>query len=548
MILLNMPHHRQRERKRLGAGNPIFFLHAALYTFANTPITPEKSLRSMTEINFRTKFKLALGALIVLIAALTFTTSRAMNSLNGALDRVAFRMSKLADRSSQVVETVGELADAQQALLLRSILSDTNGVEQNRRALASAQNRLDSIFTELTTLLDDADRSTMLALKDRANAIRPVSDEFLQLVTKQQMNDALKLVSERLIPAYDDLQRSARAFAVMQREKIAASTLATQQDAARSRILGFIFVGLTLASAALLALLIRQMNTALESMTSEVYDGATSVGEAATQMSTVSQSLAQGASEQAASLDQTSASTEQINRMVHKNAENSHAVTDFTANANNLLTDANQKLGQMLVSMKDISSSSEKISKIIRVIDEIAFQTNILSLNAAVEAARAGEAGMGFAVVADEVRNLAQRCSQAARDTSALIEESINHSRNGKVRLDEVAISMRQVTDSALEVQKLSDQVHVGSKEQSKGVERISHAILQIQNVTQRNAASAEEGAAAGAQMSAQAEHLQSAVCRLRERVGIGDGGSAAKSAGPRGKAMDFEPAAEWNS
>ena len=107
--------------------------------------------------------------------------------------------------------------------------------------------------------------------------------------------------------------------------------------------------------------------------------------------------------------------------------------------ANRVLTEANQKLNQMLESMKDISTSSEKISKIIRVIDEIAFQTNILSLNAAVEAARAGEAGMGFAVVAEEVRNLAQRCSQAAKDTSVLIAESIAHARTGKVRLDEVA-------------------------------------------------------------------------------------------------------------
>jgi methyl-accepting chemotaxis protein len=499
----------------------------------------------MTEINFRTKFNVALGALIVLVAALAFTTIRAMNSLNGALDRVAFRMSKRADRSSQVVETVGALAAAQQALLLRSILSDAAGVEQNRRALNSAQNRMESIFGELIGLLDDADRTTMLGLKERANAIRPVSDEFVQLVTKQQMNDALKLVSEKLVPAYDDLQRSARAFVDNQREKTAATTLATQQDAAQSRILALVFVGLTLVSALLLGVLIRQMNQALESMTSDVYDGATSVGQAAAQMSAVSQSLAHGASEQAASLDQTSASTDQINRMVHKNAENSHAVTGFAANANHLLTEANQKLEQMLVSMKDISSSSERISKIIRVIDEIAFQTNILSLNAAVEAARAGEAGMGFAVVADEVRNLAQRCSQAARDTSALIEESIGHSRNGKVRLDEVALSMRQVTDSALEVQKLSDEVHVGSQEQSKGVERISQAILQIQKVTQRNAASAEDGAAAGAQMSAEAEHLQSAVDRLREMVGIRHGESAVKSA--RFEA-EFEPTSEWTS
>jgi methyl-accepting chemotaxis protein/methyl-accepting chemotaxis protein-1 (serine sensor receptor) len=233
--------------------------------------------------------------------------------------------------------------------------------------------------------------------------------------------------------------------------------------------------------------------------------------------------LAQGASEQAVSLEQTSASAEQVNAMVQRNAKSSREAAEHTNDANRLLTEANQKLEHMLVSMRDISLSSEKISKIIRVIDEIAFQTNILSLNAAVEAARAGEAGMGFAVVADEVRNLAQRCSQAAKDTSGLIEESIQHSKTGRVRLDEVAGAMRQVTDSAMQVQRLSNEVNAGSEEQARAIEQISKAILQIQQVTQQTAASAEEGASAGSQMSSEAENLQSTVHRMRAMLGMHD-------------------------
>src|SRR5581483_4737216 len=123
----------------------------------------------------------------------------------------------------------------------------------------------------------------------------------------------------------------------------------------------------------------------------------------------------------------------------------------------------------------------------------------------------------------DEVRNLAQRCSQAAKDTSGLIEESIQHSKTGKVRLDEVAAAMRQVTESAVQVQRLSNDVNAGSEEQARAIEQISRAILQIQQVTQQTAASAEEGASAGAQMSAEAEHLQSAVNRMRAMLGMTD-------------------------
>src|SRR5271156_3316875 len=123
----------------------------------------------------------------------------------------------------------------------------------------------------------------------------------------------------------------------------------------------------------------------------------------------------------------------------------------------------------MVQSMQEITGSSDKISKIIKVIDEIAFQTNILALNAAVEAARAGEAGMGFAVVADEVRSLAQRSAQAAKDTATLIEDSITRSREGKMKVDQVSFAIKVVTQDSTGVKILIDEVSLGSEEQSRG-------------------------------------------------------------------------------
>jgi methyl-accepting chemotaxis protein len=307
---------------------------------------------------------------------------------------------------------------------------------------------------------------------------------------------------------------------------MSSETDSVMANASAARILAFVFVGLTACCSVLITFVVRQMNSALGKMGSQVSDGARQVARAAAQMGSISQSLAQGASEQAASLEQTSASAEQVNFMVQKNARSSREAAEHTNDANRRLVEANQKLELMLVSMRDIYSSSEKISKIIRAIDEIAFQTNVLSLNAAVEAARAGEAGMGFAVVADEVRNLAQRCSSAAKDTAGLIEDSIQHSRTGKTRLDEVAESMRQVTESSIQVQRLSNEVNAGSEEQARAIEQISKAILQIQQVTQQTAAGAEEGASAGAEMGSEADHLQAAVRRMRTMLGMAESNS----------------------
>jgi methyl-accepting chemotaxis protein/methyl-accepting chemotaxis protein-1 (serine sensor receptor) len=254
----------------------------------------------------------------------------------------------------------------------------------------------------------------------------------------------------------------------------------------------------------------------------ELHEGADEVALAAGQISASSQSLARGASEQAASLEETAASSEEMSAMTRRNAGNSPQAAQFMSAVGQRVVEANRTLADMTMSMREIDVSSGRIAKIIRVIDEIAFQTNILALNAAVEAARAGEAGMGFAVVADEVRNLAQRSAQAAKDTAALIEESILNSRKGSARLEEVAASIQGVTESAGAVKALVDDAEASGKEQAQGIEMIAKAVSRMDAVTQRTAASAEESAAASGELYGQSQALRRVVEQLEAMVGGG--------------------------
>lgn len=292
-------------------------------------------------------------------------------------------------------------------------------------------------------------------------------------------------------------------------------------------VIGFILIAFGVGAVVLLV--VRQINRSLRRLAGALSDGAAQVSDAAGQVSAAGQTLAQGASQQAASLEETSASSEEIATMTRRNAEHSEEAARLMVSTASSVEGANHKMEEMVNSMKEITASSSKISKIIKVIDEIAFQTNILALNAAVEAARAGEAGMGFAVVADEVRNLAQRCAQAARNTAELIEESITRSNDGSNRLSEVADSITAITDQSSKVKVLVDEIHVGSKEQSRGIEQVAGAVSQMQQVTQSNAASAEESAAAGRELANQSDTLHRLVVELNALVGT-DGNSRTAS------------------
>ncbi len=258
--------------------------------------------------------------------------------------------------------------------------------------------------------------------------------------------------------------------------------------------------------------------------------GADQTAAAAGQISASSQSLAEGATEQAASLEETSSSLEEMSSMTKRNADNAQKANDLSREARQAADAGTVDMKAMATAMTDIKTSSDDIAKIIKTIDEIAFQTNILALNAAVEAARAGEAGMGFAVVAEEVRNLAQRSAVAAKETAGKIEGAITKTALGVQLSDKVAKTLQEIVDKARQVDELVAEVANASKEQTQGIHQLNTAISQIDKVTQSNAAGAEECASASEEMSAQTEALKGAVRQLLALVNGQESGTVQSS------------------
>ncbi|MCL4692769.1 MAG: hypothetical protein KJ060_09700 [Candidatus Hydrogenedentes bacterium] len=240
---------------------------------------------------------------------------------------------------------------------------------------------------------------------------------------------------------------------------------------------------------------------------------------AAGQVAESGQQISDGASQQASSLEETSASLEEMASMTHHNSDNAEQAAHMAAEAEAAAVKGGEAMTRMSEAINQIQNSSGETAKIIKTIDEIAFQTNLLALNAAVEAARAGEAGKGFAVVAEEVRNLAQRSAEAARNTSALIEEAQRNSDHGVSVSKEVGEILSGIVENVQKVSQLIGEVAAGSKEQSQGIEQINIAVSQLDKITQSNAASSEESAAASEELSAQAAQMRDIVNGLTRYV-----------------------------
>ena len=355
---------------------------------------------------------------------------------------------------------------------------------------------------------------------------RKASDEIAATLdmTLQSIAERSRVVSELagiLKTVNDDATGQATALASF-----------TESSVTSSAKLMLISSGIAVVLASVLAWVIsRSITKPISRVAATLGAGADQTASASSQVSSASQSLAQGASEQAASLEETSSSLEEISSMTRKNADTAQQAALLAEEAHRTATAGNQSMQRMSAAINTIQKSAQETAKIIKVIDEIAFQTNLLALNAAVEAARAGEAGKGFAVVAEEVRNLAMRSAEAAKNTSAMIEESVGNARGGVAMAEDVAKSLGAIMTANDKVNALIAEIAAASREQSTGIEQVNTSVTQMDKVTQANAAAAEESAAASEELNSQAEQLRSCVGELVEIIGGARHASPAPSA-----------------
>lgn len=434
--------------------------------------------------------------------------------------------------TKQFLPGIVALARLQQsALNLKSITlqfalaKDEAAMSGQKQAFQSETQRIARELVELRALAKDGQSQSLIT--EFAAAIetyRVTAERFQTELRSGDFEKAMATLDHDVGTSQQVIETELNALSgqYFQLSQTAGKTMADvlAQSNRFSSLAGWVLACVTILCLGIAQLTIRAISQRLRETNATLAASTESVQVNAEVVANSSQRLAQGSGEQAASLRETSTSLEQLDSMTQSNAQSATRAKQAANEARTSADSGADRMKAMQGAMEAIIASSGEISKILKTIDEIAFQTNILALNAAVEAARAGQAGAGFAVVAEEVRELAQRSARAARETAVKIEDSVSKSNQGARISREVATSFELIQQQIRSLDSIVGEIAAASQEQMTGIGQVNTAVLHMEKITQSNANNAEETAGASHDLTAQAEALTEAMNLLRKVIG----------------------------
>ena len=473
--------------------------------------------------------------LIITIGLGAFCLFRSVGLKTNILDLGENIMPSIELQSKWIAEIDTKMICVQQ---LNDTLSAERRAEIMKRLHESTENAAKFIKQYEPMIVSDKDRACWVDAGKTNEELTVAIAKTIELLAAAQQSEPAKAelshyLQTVLDPTYEKASKAADAGIEYNIELGNEHTKAGHENADSTILLIMIVTGaVTLVAVLITWQITSTTNKALRGLAADLDRGSLQTASAARQVSMASNQLSSGSSEQASSVEETSSSLEEMSSMIRATADNAQKAKSLASDARKEAETGSNIMGEMMDAMKAIDSSSAEVAKIVKNIDEIAFQTNILALNAAVEAARAGEAGAGFAVVADEVRSLAQRSAAAAKETADKIEAAIANSRSGSACSSKVGESLKHIAEKVSATDALVADIATAATEQSQGIQQINNAMSQMDKVTQGNAASAEESASAAEELDAQAETMKDLVAKLRGLVG----GSSTTSSEPSPK------------